>query len=84
VILFALACNAAVEASAEAGDAAMSTRAYRMAMTPFPYNNDFSQSTLDYMYSKLDPSVDMIAEHMDGGVPWPELRPTRSRTTRTS
>ena len=50
------------------------TRAFHMAMTPFPpdFNDDPGLLTqiVNEVYNKLSTNTDMVAHHFDNGIPW--------------
>ncbi len=46
------------------------TRTFSMGFTPWPYAA--TTAAIDEIYSFIGSSADLIAIHMDGGVPWPE------------
>lgn len=52
------------------GPAGGPTRGFRMGFTPFPYAA--TAEAIDDVYAKLQANGDVIAHHLDGGVPWPE------------
>ncbi len=45
-------------------------RAYHLGFTTFPY--DISREAVDYTYDRLISDADLIAIHMDNGIPWKE------------
>jgi hypothetical protein len=45
-------------------------RSFHLGFTPFPY--DISQKAVDYTYARIAADADLIAIHMDNGIPWPE------------
>lgn len=45
-------------------------RGYYMGFTPWPY--DATQAAVNDVYEKLHASGDIIAHHLDGGIPWQE------------
>ncbi|MFQ5690352.1 MAG: hypothetical protein ACE5HQ_08785 [Gemmatimonadota bacterium] len=46
------------------------TRSFRMGFTPFPYAA--TPQAANDLYQKVRDNGDMIAHHLDGGIPWPE------------
>jgi len=52
------------------GSNAKPTRSFKMGFTPWPYAATLA--AVDDIYSFIDGSADMIAHHMDSGVPWNE------------
>jgi hypothetical protein len=44
------------------------TRSYALGFTPFPYA--FTSKAIDYVYAKIGSEADLIAHHMDDGIPW--------------
>jgi hypothetical protein len=52
------------------GSADPSTRSFKMGFTPWPYAA--TVDAVNDIYAFIDDSADMIAHHMDSGVPWNE------------
>jgi len=46
------------------------TRSFRMGFSPWPY--DATLEALDWVYTHLANEGDIISQHMEEGVPWPE------------
>lgn len=46
------------------------SRPFYMGTTPFPY--DISDEAVTYTFDFMDRHTDIVAEHFDDGVPWPE------------
>lgn len=57
------ACSTPVSPPAE--------RTFRMGMTPWPYA--FTDVALESTYDVLEAETDIVAHHLDNGVPWVEL-----------
>jgi hypothetical protein len=51
-------------------DSMQSNRPFHMGMTPWPY--DFSESAKIKTYRILKQYTDLVAHHLDEGIPWPE------------
>ena len=47
-----------------------STRSFAMGFTPWPY--DATTTAVDFVYNEIDTQGDIIAHHLDGGIPWQE------------
>jgi hypothetical protein len=45
-------------------------RSYHLGFTPWPY--DLSFEAVDYTYARITTDADLIAHHLDDGVPWSE------------
>lgn len=45
-------------------------RPFRLGFTPFPY--EVSLQAVDFTYQTIAADADLIAQHFDDGVPWPE------------
>jgi hypothetical protein len=45
-------------------------RSFRLGFTPFPY--DISLAAVDFSYHSLAKDADLVAHHLDDGVPWDE------------
>ena len=45
-------------------------RSYRLGFTPFPY--EISMEAVNWVYDTLAEDSDVIMQHFDNGVPWPE------------
>jgi hypothetical protein len=52
------------------GSTELPTRSFKMGFTPWPYAA--SLDAVNNIYSFIDNSADMIAHHIDSGVPWNE------------
>ena len=63
-LLWLLACNGA--------SALPEARSFWMGFTPFPH--DTTEEALDYTRDRLRLDADLIAHHLDEGVPWVEAR----------
>ena len=46
------------------------TRSYSLGFTPWPY--DASVEAVNFVYSEIASRGDIIAHHLDGGIPWQE------------
>ncbi len=46
------------------------TRSFRMGFTPWPYAA--TQAAVDDTYAKINASGDIVAHHIDSGIPWQE------------
>ena len=49
---------------------AQQTRSYSLGFTPWPY--DASVEAVNFVYSEIASRGDIIAHHLDGGIPWQE------------
>lgn len=45
-------------------------RPFRLGFTPFPY--EISIEAVEYTYDRIRADADLIVQHFDNGVPWPE------------
>ena len=50
--------------------ASIPTRPFYMGFTPWPY--DATSSAVDDTYTKIQDNGDIVAHHLDGGIPWQE------------
>jgi hypothetical protein len=57
-------------ASSPAASQSPDERAFYMGFTPFPY--DVDDAALSYTAERLQADGDLIAHHLDEGIPWPE------------
>jgi hypothetical protein len=48
----------------------LESRSFRLGFTPFPH--DISQEAVDFTYAHIAADADLIAIHLDNGIPWPE------------
>jgi hypothetical protein len=48
----------------------LQTRPFYMGFTPWPY--DFTIAAVDDTYTKINENGDLVAHHLDGGIPWDE------------
>lgn len=46
------------------------TRNFAMGFTPWPY--DATQAAVDFVYAEIAARGDIVAHHLDGGIPWQE------------
>lgn len=77
--LLALLCVAFVVGCGGGGDGASSgnsnqntgpSRSFAMGFTPWPY--DATTAAVDFVYSGINTHGDIIAHHLDAGIPWQE------------
>ena len=69
IVLFLLsACGGGGGGDDFAGQA---SRPYYMGFTPFPYA--VSQAAIDFSYDEITNNADLVAHHLEEGVPWTEL-----------
>jgi hypothetical protein len=47
------------------------TRSYYLGFTPFPYA--ISSDAIDFSYARIQDRADLVAHHLEEGVPWNEL-----------
>ena len=68
--VFLILCN--LSCSNDDGDGPLSqdTRSFHMGFTPWPYAATFEAQ--DEIYNFINEDADMVAHHLDGGVPWLE------------
>jgi hypothetical protein len=45
-------------------------RSFHLGFTPFPY--DISIPAVNFTYNRIAADADLIAQHFDNGIPWPE------------
>jgi len=67
VVLTLMACGGS---GSGGGSNGQPTRSFTMGFTPWPYAATLA--AVNDIYSFIDDSADMIAHHMDSGVPWNE------------
>lgn len=60
------------------GDGGVS-RPFNMGFSPWPY--DATQSAVDWVYSSIRNDGDIISQHIEEGVPWPEAYSSSSFDT---
>lgn len=67
-----LACGSSTNAPPATLPAALApgARSFHLGFTPFPY--DISREAVDFTYDRIAADADLIAIHMDNGIPWPE------------
>lgn len=70
VMLGMVAANHAVADGESSQDVAPDVRRFSMGFTPFPW--DISLEAVATTYEGIVTCGDMIAHHIEGGVPWPE------------
>lgn len=71
----ALVCSGCEEGSSnsdekDSGGGTAQERTFRMGFTPWPYAATLAAQ--DDIYSFIEDNADLIAIHLDGGIPWPE------------
>ncbi len=47
------------------------TRPYHLGFTPFPYA--ISSEAIDFSYTEIGQNADLVAHHLEEGIPWDEL-----------
>ena len=55
------------------GAGGQQTRSFKMGFTPWPYADTLS--AVNDIYAFIDGSADIVAHHIDSGVPWNEATP---------
>jgi hypothetical protein len=55
------------------------SRTFYMGFSPWPY--DLTQQAVDWVYANISSNGDMISQHMEEGVPWPEAYSPLSHPT---
>src|SRR5689334_12107513 len=64
-------CGSSSGGSGQSGSGDTATRTYAMGFSPWPY--DATTEAVDWTYDHLASDGDMISEHSEEGVPWPEM-----------
>ncbi|MEZ4871813.1 MAG: hypothetical protein R2827_06110 [Bdellovibrionales bacterium] len=69
ICLFLVSCGGKPNKSSDISPANFN-RSFNMGFTTWPYAATFE--AVDRVYSTIDSEGDLIAHHLDGGIPWPE------------
>ena len=71
LLLYLLFITSGCGSSGSSSDSAAESRAYYLGFTPFPYA--ISTEAINFSYAEIAANADLVAHHLEEGVPWDEL-----------